>query len=210
LWLSTRAFGAALEAGRAEDLRPKLEGITVALAQAIMTALLEDDMSGYELARSFDSALGFFWRASHQQIYQELRKLSARGVLVGRTVPQEGKPSKIVYTLTGDGRVALDQWVLEEGRYSEAKDDLMVKLHNLNQGNIAHLISELEHRRDQVMGRLYLYERIRRQHYDTPEKLPLRRQGIYLALSAAVSQGEQFLQWCDQALTLMASAQNEP
>jgi DNA-binding PadR family transcriptional regulator len=181
----------------------------MALAHAIMTALLEDDMSGYELARSFDSTQGFFWRASHQQIYQELRKLSGRGALVGRTVSQEGKPSKIVYTLTGDGRAVLEQWVLEESRLSEAKDDLMVKLYNLSQGNIGHLVSELERRREQAMGRLYLYERIRRQHYDNPDKLPLRRKGIYLALSAAVSQGEQFLQWCDQALTMLASVENE-
>ena len=41
----------------------------MALAHAIMTALLEDDLSGYELARDFETSLGFFWQASHQQIY---------------------------------------------------------------------------------------------------------------------------------------------
>ena len=181
----------------------------MALAHAIMTALLEDDMSGYELARSFDGSLGFFWRASHQQIYQELSKLSGKGWLVGRTVPQEGKPSKIVYTLTGDGRAALEQWVLGGSRLVEAKDDLMVKLYNLNRGNLAHLISELEARREQVMARLYLYERIRRRHYDDPQALPLRRKGVYLALTAGVSQGEQFLQWCDNALAVLAGAQGD-
>jgi DNA-binding PadR family transcriptional regulator len=181
----------------------------MALAHAIMTALLEDDMSGYELARSFDSSLGFFWRASHQQIYQELRKLSEKGCLVGRTVPQKGKPSKIVYTLTGDGRAALDEWVLGEGRLLEGKDDLMVKLYNLSQHNVAHLIGELELRREQVMSRLYLYERIRRRHYENPEILSVRRKGVYLALAAGVAQGEQFLQWCDEALTMLASVKAE-
>ena len=47
----------------------------MALAHAIMTALLEDDLSGYELAKDFEASLGFFWHASHQQIYLELRKL---------------------------------------------------------------------------------------------------------------------------------------
>jgi DNA-binding PadR family transcriptional regulator len=42
----------------------------MALAHAIMTALIEDDLSGYELARDFETSLGFFWQASHQQIYQ--------------------------------------------------------------------------------------------------------------------------------------------
>ena len=32
----------------------------MALAHAIMTALIEDDLSGYELARDFETSLGFF------------------------------------------------------------------------------------------------------------------------------------------------------
>lgn len=181
----------------------------MALSHAIMTALLEDDMSGYELAKSFDSSLGFFWRASHQQIYMELGKLAQKGCLVGRTVAQEAKPSKIVYTLTADGRAELAHWVLGESRIQEGKDDLLVKLCNLDQSNIAHMITELEQRREQVMGRLFIYERIRRRHYNDPHSLALRRKGVYLALIAGVSQGEQFLQWCDEALTTLTNVENE-
>lgn len=181
----------------------------MALSHAIMTALLEDDMSGYELAKSFDSSLGFFWRASHQQIYQELRKLAQQGYLVGRTVAQKAKPGKIVYTLTGDGRAALADWVLGESRFQEGKDDLLVKLCNLGRDNVGHMIVELEQRREQVMGRLFLYERIRRRHYCDPHSLSIRRQGVYLALAAGVGQGEQFLQWCDEALTMLANVENQ-
>ena len=79
----------------------------MALAHAIMTALIDDEMSGYELARSFDNSLGFFWQASHQQIYQELRKLAERKWLKRREVRQSGKPDKISYRLTRRGRRAL-------------------------------------------------------------------------------------------------------
>ncbi|MEH6592073.1 MAG: PadR family transcriptional regulator [Halioglobus sp.] len=176
----------------------------MALSHAIMTALLEDEMSGYELAKSFDSSLGLFWRASHQQIYQELKKLSAKECLIGRSVAQEGRPAKIAYRLTDKGRAALEQWVLGESRVQEGKDDLLVKLYNLSEDNTAHLVAELEARREQIMGRLYLYERIRRRHYADPEALPVRRKGVYLALMAGVSQGEQFLQWCDDAVKVLA------
>lgn len=181
----------------------------MALSHAIMTALLEDEMSGYELAKSFDSSLGLFWRASHQQIYQELKKLSVKGWLTGRSVAQEGRPGKIAYRLTRKGRVGLEEWVLGESRVQDSKDDLLVKLYNLNLDNVAHLVTELENRREQVMGRLYLYERIRRRHYDDPASLPVRRKGVYLALMAGVSQGEQFLQWCDEALTLLARVKEQ-
>ncbi|MEH6570657.1 MAG: PadR family transcriptional regulator, partial [Halioglobus sp.] len=93
-------------------------------------------------------------------------------------------------------------------RTLEGKDDLMVKLYNLSLENAAHLAAELEQRREQVMARLYLYERIRRRHYAELSKLSIRRKGVYLALNAGISQGEQFLAWCDEALTLLATIDN--
>ena len=89
----------------------------MALKHAIMTALLEDNMSGFELAKAFDASLGFFWRATHQQIYQELKKLADNDLLRSETIPQAGKPKKIVYSLTIKGRAVLESWIF--GRYIE-------------------------------------------------------------------------------------------
>jgi DNA-binding PadR family transcriptional regulator len=177
----------------------------MALGHAIMTALLEDDLSGYELAKDFETSLGFFWQASHQQIYQELRKLSDKHWLSKREVTQRGKPNKIVYGMTRAGREALAQWVFSSTRTQAAKDDLLVKLYNLDVGNAAHMAGEITARREEMMRRLYLYEKIKRRHYDTPESLPTRRKGVYLALALGIHQGEQFLAWCDEALDLLAT-----
>ena len=181
----------------------------MALAHAIMTALIDDDLSGYELAKAFDVSLGFFWRASHQQIYQELRKLSDRGLLNKREVNQSGKPNKIVYGLTKSGRDELADWVYQKSKVQESKDDLLIKLYNLSDNNVSQLIGEIEQRRDAMMQRLYLYERIRRSHYDDPESLPIRRQGVYLALLGGIRHGEQYLQWCDEALKVLARVEND-
>jgi len=177
----------------------------MALAHAIMTALLEDDLSGYELARDFETSLGFFWQASHQQIYLELRKLSDKQWLSKREVSQRGKPNKIVYGLTKAGREALAAWVYSSTRTQAGKDDLLVKLYNLDPGNTAHLAGEITARREEMMRRLYLYEKIRRRHYSDPESLPTRRKGVYLALSLGIAQGERFLAWCDEALVLLGT-----
>lgn len=177
----------------------------MALQHAIMTALLEDEMSGYELARAFDSSLGFFWRASHQQIYQELKKLSAKGLLEKEVVAQVGKPNKIVYCLTEEGRTVMEEWVYQESKIQEGKDDLFVKLYNLNSDNTPRLIIELEQRRELAMQRLYLYEKIRRGHYQDPLSLPVRRRGVYLALAWGIQSSEQFLQWCDTALQMLTT-----
>ena len=51
----------------------------MALGDAILACLTERPMTGYELAKTFDSSIGFFWKADHQQIYRELSKLRDRG-----------------------------------------------------------------------------------------------------------------------------------
>jgi DNA-binding PadR family transcriptional regulator len=106
----------------------------MALSHAIMTALLEDEMSGYDLARAFDSSIGFFWHASHQQIYRDLRRLKEKGWVSHRAESRRGRPDRILYSLTDTGREALADWVLEadRGRLQESKDDLYIKLYCSN------------------------------------------------------------------------------
>jgi DNA-binding PadR family transcriptional regulator len=189
-------------------MKYKNGGAAMALAHAIMTALIDDDLSGYELARDFETSVGFFWHASHQQIYQELRKLAQKGWLNKREVHQSGKPNKIVYGLTAAGRDALGEWVLRSSRTQAAKDELLVKMYNLSPENASHLAGELHQRRDRMMQMLYLYEKIRRRHYPDPGSLPPRRKGVYLALAYGISQGEQFMAWCDQALELVSTVES--
>lgn len=179
----------------------------MALAQAIMTSLLDADLSGLELAKDFEKSMGFFWQASHQQIYQELRKLSDKGWLNKREVNQSGKPNKILYGLTLAGREALADWVYGPTKMQPTKDELLLKLYNLNEENVQHLIGEISQRREDVMKRLYLYEAIRRRHYAEPKELPVRHKGVYLALESGIHQGEQFLAWCDEALELLATVE---
>ncbi len=177
----------------------------MALAHAIMTALIDDDLSGYELARDFETSMGFFWYASHQQIYQELHKLAEKSWLNKREVHQSGKPNKIVYGLTKAGRDALAEWVYGSTRTQMAKDELVIKLYNLSNENASHLAAEITDRRQEMMRLLYVYEKIRVRHYDDPLSLPTRSKGVYLALIRGLGQGQQFMAWCDEALKLIAS-----
>ncbi len=176
----------------------------MALAHAILTALLEDDLSGSELARDFARSRGLFWQATHQQIYQELHRLAEKRLLNRREVATAGGPPRIVYGLTRAGREALAAWVAGASRYQPAKDELLLKLYSLDPGNAEHLAAEITARREETMRQLYLFEKIRRRHYTAPTALPVRGKGVYLALSLGIRQGEMLLAWCDEALALIA------
>jgi DNA-binding PadR family transcriptional regulator len=180
-------------------------GTTLALAHVIMTALLDKNQTGYELARSFDTSLGFFWQASHQQIYAELRKLEQNGCLSSEAVPQQGKPNKVVYELTSEGLSTLEQWVYTNTKYRVGKDELLVKLYNLNQQNAAYIVQEITKRRDTLIAQLALYEKIRQQHYADPLNLSIKKKGVYLALKAGIDDGRLNINWCNEALQLIAT-----
>src|SRR4030088_633794 len=128
------------------------EGRRLALGDAILVCLTERPMTGYELAKTFDTSIGFFWRANHQQIYRELTRLRDRGHIQGREVVQAGKPNKLVYTLTTEGRAALRQWAARPSRGASIKDDLLVRLYALDSIDIdslrASLMARLEYHRD--------------------------------------------------------------
>jgi hypothetical protein len=47
----------------------------MSLPHAVLTSLLEKSTSGYDLARRFDKSIGYFWHATHQQIYRELARM---------------------------------------------------------------------------------------------------------------------------------------
>src|SRR3954466_9186362 len=137
----------------------------VALGDAILACLTERPMTGYELAKTFDSSIGFFWKADHQQIYRELSRLRDRGHIQGREVVQSGKPNKLVYTLTAEGRTALRHWAAKPSSPPSIKDDLLARLHALDSIDIepmrTDLMARLEHHRDRHAN----YERILKKRF---------------------------------------------
>src|SRR6187551_3776004 len=50
----------------------------MALEHALLVSLSERPGTGIELTCRFDRSIGFFWRATHQQIYKVLRRMGRR------------------------------------------------------------------------------------------------------------------------------------
>jgi len=178
----------------------------MSLSHAIMTALMDRQLTGYDLAKQFDVSLGFFWSASHQQIYQQLKTLTAASYVAVTEVAQSGKPDKRLYELTESGRSALIDWVAGETKRKPARDDLFVKLYNMGVVDGALLLKQILERQTEHQQRLALYQRIRERGYQQPGKLDQHQQGRFLALLAGIYQERAALQWCDEAILLMQSS----
>ncbi|MCV6614678.1 MAG: PadR family transcriptional regulator, partial [Cellvibrionaceae bacterium] len=79
----------------------------MSLKHAILTLLETEEGSGYDLLKRFQARLGYFWNASHQQIYAQLKSLRQEQLIDYKLEPQSDKPDKKVYTLTNEGKTAL-------------------------------------------------------------------------------------------------------
>jgi DNA-binding PadR family transcriptional regulator len=179
------------------------EGV-LALADAILACLTERPMTGYELAKTFDTSIGFFWKANHQQIYRELTRLRDRGHILGREVVQSGKPNKLVYSLTGEGRAALKQWAVRPSMPSSIKDDLLVRFYALDSIDIepmrADLMARLEYHRD----RLARYERILQKRFPQGAASPADI-GRLLLLRMGLRHERAVSEWCEEALQTLSA-----
>jgi DNA-binding PadR family transcriptional regulator len=161
-------------------------------------------MTGYELAKTFDTSIGFFWKANHQQIYRELTRLRDRGHIQGREVVQSGKPNKLVYSLTGEGRTALRQWAVRPSIPASIKDDLLVRFYALDSIDIepmrADLMARLEYHRD----RLARYERILKKRFSQETTSPAET-GRLLLLRMGLRHERAVSEWCEEALQTLST-----
>jgi len=176
----------------------------MALGDAILACLTEHPMTGYELAKTFDSSIGFFWKTDHQQIYRELSRLRDRGYIQGREVVQTGKPNKLVYTLTPEGRAAFRHWAARPSTPASTKDDLLVRLYALGATDIeplrADLMARLEHHRD----RADRYDRILKKRFPDGTAAPSDL-GKLLNLRLGLRHERMVAAWCEEAITALSS-----
>lgn len=99
----------------------------MSLAHVLLTSLLEQPSTGFELARRFDRSMGYFWNATHQQIYRELNHMLQKGWI--STLEELPNPSrKKLYQVEQLGRIELAEWMSKQSPPAQLREDLMVRL----------------------------------------------------------------------------------
>ena len=99
----------------------------MSLRFALLALLSVDAMTGYDLHKRFDSSVGHVWYAPDSQIYPELRKMEADGVVTAAEVPWGSKGTKREYSITEAGRDALRSWMNATLPYARFRDAMHLK-----------------------------------------------------------------------------------
>lgn len=194
---------------RCASVKRKTKRASMALSNAILVCLTEKPMTGYDLAKAFEASIGFFWRASHQQIYRELAKLKAAGHIDAREVIQSGKPNKVLYSLTKSGRKELVDWSRRTSSRAAIRDELLVKFYAFEHVDRGSLREQLEQRRKHHIDRLQRYERILAKRFAN-RALSIDEAGRLLGLKLGLRYEQSWAEWCSEALSVLENIDDEP
>ncbi|NUS42790.1 MAG: PadR family transcriptional regulator [Mycobacteriaceae bacterium] len=173
------------------------------LEHALLVSLSERSGSGYELARRFDKSIGFFWNATHQQIYRVLKRMDEAGWIAGEAVTQDGRPDKKVYSVSRAGRSELARWIAEPSEPGALRSELAVKVRGAAHGDHAALRAEVTRHRDRHHKRLEVYRLIEKKDFPDPAALSGTGLHQYLVLRGGIRVETGFVEWCDEILAAL-------
>lgn len=172
----------------------------MALEHALLVALSERPGSGLELAGRFEKSIGFFWHATHQQIYRVLGRMETDGWLSVETVPQTGRPDKKVYSVSATGARALADWLAEPLPMESFRSDLAVKLRAASYGERAVLLRRVRETVADHETRLAHYRELEKRDYPVPADLAGPELDQYLVLRGGIRLEEFWIGWLNEYL----------
>ncbi|PZO14854.1 MAG: PadR family transcriptional regulator [Leptolyngbya foveolarum] len=171
----------------------------MSLPYAILAAITNQPCSGYDLVKRFNKSVESFWSASHQQIYKALAQLERLEQVSFERVEQRNRPNKKIYTVTEEGRQALQSWIGESGAIAPTKSDLLIKL---SVGHIVPtetLLQTLDVYYQQHKEKLKSFQTVSKQYAQVPQ-LSRESQFNYLTLRAGIRQQLAWIAWCEEAM----------
>ena len=176
----------------------------MALEHAILVSLSERPASGLDLTRRFDRSIGFFWSATHQQIYRVLGRMESDGWVRSTSVAQHGRPAKKVYDVAAAGRRELSRWIAADTPMEQFRSEVAVKLRAASYGDRAAVLAQVEEHRAEHATRLAHYEQLA-VPYD-PSTLEGHDLDVYLVLRGGIRLEQFWVDWLTEYLTAHSGA----
>ncbi|MFE2978119.1 PadR family transcriptional regulator [Streptomyces sp. NPDC059258] len=189
----------------------------MALRHAVLAALLDEELSGYQVTKAFAAGVANFWHALPQQVYAELARLEKEGLVAGREVVQEGRPNKRLFRVTGDGLAELEDFASIAAKPAFLREDLLVQVQAADHLDAGVLIERLTERYAFAEAKAVLFEeQLRRMRGDLDEAdflLRGERVGPYLTCRRGRDFERANRDWCrdvTEVLRARREARGEP
>jgi DNA-binding PadR family transcriptional regulator len=172
----------------------------VALEHALLVALSERPAAGLDLAGRFDRSIGFFWSATHQQIYKVLRRMETDGWVTAQTIEQTGRPEKREYTVTELGTKALADWISTTTPRARFRSEIAVKMRAASYGDRDALLANIRELITDHQVREQHYQAMAQRDYPEPTQLTDQERDTYFVLRGGILQEKFWIAWLTEYL----------
>ncbi len=178
----------------------------MSLRHLILAVLLREPSSGYQVTQEFDLVAGFFWKATHQQVYRELAALTKSGHVEFRTVEQTGRPDKKVYSITPAGIDEFNAWFATPTQPPRTHDPLMIKFFAGGE-RIDELSRQLRLSIAAHEKALDVLRKVESEYYpEPPDQMPSWKLCIYLSLQFGIEREVAWLNWADRSAKMLEAS----
>jgi DNA-binding PadR family transcriptional regulator len=97
------------------------------LRHALLGVLKDTPLTGYDLVRHFQGTVGYLWSAPQSQIYPELRRMEAEGLVEAKVAPRGRRAQKRIYSVTEGGMAELRRWATDFMPLPAQRDPIVLK-----------------------------------------------------------------------------------
>lgn len=181
---------------------------------ALLSLLVRKPLTGYDLAQQLNARFTPFWPIRYNQIYPELARLEAEG-LVKYTVVEPGsyRPAKKVYEVTPAGTEALRQWAKTPTTHVAIHDEFLLKMYNVWLLEPEQASLQINEQREGHMQQAKYYE----EHIEElKNQLASSVQNYQEPLSASIAllrfglgYERHYIAWCDSMLAMISASRDE-
>ncbi|GAF65496.1 putative transcriptional regulator [Bacillus sp. TS-2] len=102
----------------------------MSLKFGILGLLKYENMSGYDLQKTFNSSLQFMWNAKTSQIYRELKGLEQKKYVSSTVIEQDSKFDRKVYSISEKGNEEFELWMQKfpQDLNAPIRDEFMMRI----------------------------------------------------------------------------------
>jgi DNA-binding PadR family transcriptional regulator len=177
------------------------------LGYALLGLLARRPRTGYELTQALRAPIGYFWTASHSQVYPELARLEADGWLRHRVVDGPGPRDTKRYSITEAGRAALASWAVTPAPPERSRNELLLRVYSLWLADPIAARGLIAGEREQHQAVLARYEEMATEFegdFPADPASPLFCE--YATLRRGLSFERHVIAWCDWLLAALAAS----
>jgi DNA-binding PadR family transcriptional regulator len=188
----------------------------MSLRFALLALLSSQPLTGYDLAKQFSQSVAHVWHAPDSQIYPELKRMQADGLLEAVDVPWGPNGRKTEYHVTDSGLDAFRDWIDSPLEIRRQRDPAYLKAAYLEWADLGAARSQLRQHADYWSQHLELLETTRASLLDRTHPTLLRRLEKYpedqherivrfkvFAYDGLIDQARTEIRWARRGLTLV-------